>query len=98
MESPSSIQERLSSVQERLRQQQLIDGGPAFPNANNDIQFGGNDGMMLRDYFAAAALTGLLGSPGAQPEPNDTHETASKKFAIASYRLADAMIEERNNT
>jgi hypothetical protein len=50
----------------------------AFPNSYAE-------GMSLRDYFAAAALTGLL---------NDIH--IKHKTAITySYMLADQMLDER---
>lgn len=53
-------------------------------------------GMSMRDYFAAAALTGLLSSNLKEviaigtKEPND-----NKRLAQASYSLADAMLAER---
>jgi hypothetical protein len=41
------------------------DGGPAFPlDINDDVSGRVNVGMSLRDYFAAAALTGLLAADG----------------------------------
>lgn len=61
------------------------DGGPAFPiNA-------GTPGMTLRDYFAAAALTGLLAS--------STPRKDSGRFVIetskSAYAMADAMLAQR---
>jgi hypothetical protein len=53
---------------------------PAFPTWNViDIK----QGMTLRDYFAAAALTGLL----RESEDNDVAKLA--------YQFADAMMEAR---
>jgi hypothetical protein len=48
-------------------------------------------GMLLRDYFAAAALTGLVAKLG--PPVRDV--TTWAEFATASYRAADAMFTER---
>jgi hypothetical protein len=70
---------------------------PAFPTAvlNGEAY----SGMTLRDYFAAAALRGMLASG---------HETAIEKastaaggdpirgLALASYGMADAMLAERH--
>lgn len=44
-------------------------------------------GMTLRDYFAAAALTGLSGGRVNVSEIED--------YAEMSYRVADAMLQER---
>lgn len=64
-------------------------GGPAFP-----IYHGGNfrpqeDGMTLRDYFAAKAMQALLsdGDWRADMLPKDT--------AHISYVVADAMLKAR---
>jgi hypothetical protein len=46
-------------------------------------------GMTLRDYFAAAAITGLVGAlQGKKPNLED--------IAHNAYKLADAMIAERD--
>lgn len=45
-------------------------------------------GMTLRDYFAAAALQGLL---AANPGPSATSEF----LAADAYGIAEAMLEER---
>ena len=58
-------------------------GGPAFPFEVNFTQY---TGMTLRDYFAAKALQGLLAS-----EVNDSMQ----EFISRSYKIADAMMEER---
>ena len=59
---------------------------PAFPR---DHAHDGHNGMTLRDYFAAAALQGLIAAnPGL---------TATAEFLAAdAYGIADAMLEERN--
>ena len=58
-------------------------GGPAFPGENCLY----NKGMTLRDYFAAKAMQGWLGS-----RPTLIDEL---RVAAAAYILADAMIAER---
>lgn len=57
------------------------DGGAAFPRDNGYVEWGG---MTLRDYFAAAALQGLI-QRGWNP------------YAVSddAYKVADAMIAER---
>ena len=69
------------------------DGGPAFPNERWRPFPGGGGyrddvpGMSLRDYFAGQALAGLLTEDGDAPP---------EEWAMAAYRLADAMIAARN--
>ena len=48
-----------------------------------------NDGMTLRDYFAAAALQGLLSSI----QPNQLW--SGDDVSIVCYRTADAMLKAR---
>lgn len=70
------------------------DGGPAFPiphkiiDANDLMLKLGDNGMTLRDYFAAASLMGLCASID--------HDTCDPKSrAELSYENADAMLEAR---
>jgi hypothetical protein len=63
------------------------DGGPAFPVF--DGQSGPYGGMTLRDYFAAAALTGLRSN---NPESAALH--SSDNIAHLAYADADAMLAE----
>lgn len=77
------------------------DGGPAFPRpiGNNgrphfeDSEVSGDqEGMALRDYFAAkamAAFTVALKNTGAT-------DVTPEVLARASYQQADAMLKERN--
>jgi len=51
------------------------------------------DSMTLRDYFAAAALTGLLASHSGEIELPDDDKAAKWSFAFA-----DAMIARRNTS
>lgn len=70
-------------------------GGTAFPaikivagdNYNPPKQYH-MPGMSLRDYFAAAALQGLLSCESVQGTPME--------FAERTYEVADAMIAERS--
>ncbi len=68
------------------------DGGPAFPSAftysdrDGDITTKITDGMTLRDYFAAQALSGLIQYVGYESIANVVEH---------SYKIADAMIAER---
>ena len=69
------------------------DGGPAFPLGEYVVLNGvpvtqPTNGLSLRDYFAAAALPGLLGYW------NQTQKT-ERDFAKDAYLLADAMLAER---
>jgi hypothetical protein len=65
-----------------MNKQPINDGGPAFPTPPG-IQH--NDGMTLRDYFAAAALQGLMSSQCQVDDP----------YPIYAYRIADAMLKAR---
>ena len=88
------------------------DGGGAFPHIKGTDGYGDclrvtrgdgshdfleiEKGMTLRDYFAAAALQGILASfdvtsrRRAEVEPEIMH-----RIAPAAYLLADAMLAER---
>lgn len=69
----------------------MNDGGPAFPRASNpEAADFGREGMSLRDYFAAAALSGFCCS-GNYPY-GDYYSLAHK-----SYEIADLMLREREN-
>jgi predicted RNA polymerase sigma factor len=58
-------------------------GGPAFP-LSTDAMFD-NEGMTLRDYFAAKAMQGIL-FEGIDPEQTAKH----------AYDMADAMLKARS--
>ena len=60
---------------------------PAFPSE----QIGVHQGITIRDYFAAAAMGGLL-SIQRQAGNVDVHG----QVAVAAYRYADAMIAARS--
>ena len=59
---------------------------PAFPT---ETAFGYEEGMTLRDYFAAKAMTGLLTA-------ELVGEYSNEHVAEISYRIADAMMKARN--
>lgn len=60
------------------------DGGPAFPGSK---AHGTNQGMTLRDYFAATAMRGLFDMPAFEDQWN--------VIAKDAYAMADAMLAER---
>jgi hypothetical protein len=61
---------------------------PAFPHPLNPQDHG--RGMMLRDYFAAAAL------PTAIQEMNEAESFNINDAATVAYQYADAMLKARN--
>lgn len=62
----------------------INDGGPAFPTP---VGVQHNDGMTLRDYFAAAALQGML--------TDSCIQGSDSQFAESAYSYADAMLKAR---
>lgn len=63
------------------------DGGPAFPRPISHTQgevYEAQDGLSLRDYFAAKAITGMVEFNG---DP--------KIMAEWAYKIADAMLSAR---
>ena len=63
-------------------------GGPAFPQ--KEPLTDDHPGMTLRDWFAGQVLSGIIGNVrgGESVVPDES--------ARIAYRLADAMIQERN--
>lgn len=73
-------------------------GGPAYPQfmvtgPDGKLTSGwdgwGVGGMTLRDYFAAAALTGLLVHDGGQVPQYGFEQAAETAFTYASAMLAE---------
>jgi len=69
-------------------------GGPVFPvqkssEFNNQHNVYAQTGMTLRDYFAAAAITGLMSRHGNTGSNADNAEVA--------YSLADEMLLARES-
>ena len=65
----------------------INDGGPAYPTPAG-VQH--NDGMTLRDYFAAAALQGMIASRGSLSTRFLAEDDASYV-----YEIADAMLKAK---
>ena len=71
----------------------MDDGWPAFPiTVDNSERLKGAPGMTLLDYFASAAMQGLLASYSADAEIDGLEP----RIASQSYDMADAMIAERS--
>lgn len=78
----------------------IRNGGHAFPTGNFKCDEDGNttpydeDGMTLRDYFAAKAMAGWLASYA----PDAQHPASRGKagdLAEMAYDMADAMLRAR---
>lgn len=88
----------------------MNDGGPAFPlGITSEMESVGvsQNGMSLRDYFAAAAMQSFLSSHefsrdvfAAVAEENDDigkqREIIEHVLASRSYRMADALLAQRD--
>ncbi len=75
-----------------MSNQPINNGGYAFPMPSGpepriDCSTHYNEGMTLRDYFAAAALQGSIACVGSGGDWND--------FAKDAYKYADAMLKAR---
>lgn len=73
---------------------EFTDGGRAFPfvqwrSPDGMMAISTSDGMSLRDYFAAKAMSGWLASFG----PEDAVKEAA--LAAFAYKIADAMLAAR---
>ena len=77
---------------------------PAFPIFNASGQCAVYSGMTLRDYFAAAALQGMLSNPkvyqyGTHSKGDDCKYINSTNMAYFltsdAYDYADSMLEDR---
>lgn len=70
---------------------------PAFPTPQDIL----TDGMTLRDHFACEALPAVLAALAMGDAPGDSMlsikclEATAAIAAVASYRIADAMLRER---
>lgn len=65
-------------------------GGQAFPLFG--VTMVEQKGMTLRDYFAAKSLPGMMAAVMA----DECHNWLPIDFAKEAYKIADAMLEERN--
>jgi hypothetical protein len=66
-------------------------GGPAFPCPETEKHYK-DEGMTLRDYFAAKAMQGILA--GTHPIVKETEPLPT--VARVAYAQADAMLKARN--
>jgi hypothetical protein len=76
------------------------DGGPAFPQALPvEEEFGGSEGMKLRDYFAGQHVSGAECSlPVIRQRKAVASQNAcsyAEQLAREAYAVADAMLAER---
>jgi len=72
-------------------------GRPAFPTKSYDVAsqtWTIEEGMTLRDYFAAKAMQGLLAHPECFPVGRG-HEAVISCVVEESYMMADAMLKAR---
>lgn len=64
-------------------------GGPAFPTEyREDATQPCAEGMTLRDYFAAKAMQGFIGTTYEE-------EMEFDEVALAAYKYSDAMLKAR---
>lgn len=67
-------------------------GGPAFAASGHPgQQYIQQEGLSVRDYFAAKAINGILSDPDAGLLNDDL-----ERYAGIAYRVADAMLAERS--
>jgi hypothetical protein len=67
---------------------------PMPPTSAGGEYYSGQDGMTLRDYFAAKALQSLI-LIALRPEVDVMLEPDWNQKALVAYRAADAMLEAR---
>lgn len=78
---------------EQLKQVMENGSGQAFP-----VEFGATllVGLTKRDYFAAAALQGILANAQLEAAPLDSNPSKTLKgYSQMAYLFADAMLEAR---
>ena len=71
------------------------DGGPAFPFSGRMVDYDEvrMEGMTLRDYFAAAALTGMVSNLNSYEEG---HGGVTDTYSGLAYKYADSMLAARD--
>jgi NAD(P)-dependent dehydrogenase (short-subunit alcohol dehydrogenase family) len=75
-------------------------GGPAFPRAGKEwgnqawTEAMAEDGMSLRDYFAAKAMQAAFAEM-LREKPCEGAAAAIRVSAVIAYQMADAMLEAR---
>lgn len=68
----------------------------AFPTLADNGHLQNQDGMDLRDYFAAKAMQGMLANKGLIY--GKTADTDDANGAKRAYKIADAMMKAREET
>lgn len=68
-------------------------GGPAFPSAGDGNETWANDGMPLRDYFAAKAMQ--MHGQGLADVRVESEEAWDALVSARAYKTADAMLAAR---
>lgn len=87
-----------------METKQIDDGGPAFPfgvrvdhhdtyGGGRSIQETNEPGMTLRDYFAAQALIGILGS-----RQGFLIDVGTENAPVWAYKVADGMLRQRQKS
>ena len=80
------------------------DGGPAFPmhGKTGDTTVVHQQGMSIRDYFAAKAMQGIMSQPDGATHESERDgpfdEWQAKEmfvYAKSAYAMADAMLKAR---
>ncbi len=87
-----------------MSNQPINDGGPAFPTAATATthgfyqdgqpcmtHYGSRSGITVRDYFAAAALQGIISDASVPASSKKDGELVSR----SAYEYADAMLKAR---
>ena len=69
-------------------------GGPAFP-ADRTYKNAWQDGMTLRDYFAAKAMEGLIARESTGAFNFETCPNDPWRVALWAYDVADQMLKVR---
>jgi len=70
-------------------------GGPAFPHIAQNYSDVRQDGMTLRDYFAAKAMQGLLSNPKLANEILKNGGAQSGWIEDSAWAFADAMLKAK---
>ena len=82
--------QRKESVRAAINKEKPMDNQPAFPTSNwqkiTPMASGYNEGMTLRDYFAAKAMQGMM---------VDVEQPRCDYIARTAYEVADAMLKAR---
>ena len=68
----------------------------AFPSGHNPQRGRQEDGMTLRDYFAAKIAAVIVADLYNEDMYITEHEDAYKQAAVAAYQMADYMLKARD--